>query len=490
MKLTLNGKLKNVDLKVIAASGITPAKLKHWDKSTLAAFNKVKSKKSFKAEFGQEFSFLDEKGNRIVAFGISTDKKITSEDYRKSLAKFYKMISKRYASVEVELDHFTGNLNAEQALEAMAEGLLLSSYKFENHLSKKEITELKSVNFVTKSKAATLKSVLPKVIKVTSAVAIGRDLMNEAPNILNAPAFASYVQKDAKTLKNVKIKVLNKAAIVKEKMGLFLSVNAGSAYEPRLVHLTYTPTKANTKTKHIALVGKGLTFDTGGYSLKPSASMMKMKYDMGGASTVYAAFKAAVQLNPNSKISCFLGMTDNAVGPKATMPDSIIKARNGKTVEILNTDAEGRLVLADVLDYACDFKPNVIIDAATLTGAMLMALGTEIAGMMSNSDQLSNKLLESAAAKEEYLWRLPLIPEFSRDIKSPIADLKNMGGSRFAGSSKAAAFLQEFVKEGIDWAHLDIAGVASDQSHLPYCPSTGGSGVMIRTLIDFMLNYK
>ncbi len=489
MKLTLNGKVKNSDIKVIATSGIKPADLKHWDKSALDAFNAVKSKKSFKGEFGQVLSFLDKDGRWISAFGLSSKTPITAENFRKEFARCYKMISKRCASMEITLDHFAKDLSPEVVLEAIAEGLLLTSYKFDKHISKKESPELKSVNFVSKSKAAGLKSVLPKVQKVVEAVAVGRDLMNEAPNILNAPAFASFVQKDAKGLKNVKVKVLDKAAIVKEKMGLFLSVNAGSAYEPRLVHLTYTPTKVNSKTKHIALVGKGLTFDTGGYSLKPSASMMTMKYDMGGAATVYAAFKAAVQLNPNAKVSCFLGMTDNAIGPKATMPDSIIKARNGKTVEILNTDAEGRLVLADVLDYACDFKPDAIIDAATLTGAMLMALGTEICGMMSNSDSLSDLLLDSAKAKEEYLWRLPIIPEFSKDIKSPIADLKNMGGSRFAGSSKAAAFLQEFVREGVDWAHLDIAGVASDQSHLPYCPAKGGSGVMVRTLVDFILRF-
>ena len=271
-------------------------------------------------------------------------------------------------------------------------------------------------------------------------------------------------------------------------MNLFLSVNAGSAFAPQLVHLTYTPKKVTKKTKHIALVGKGLVFDTGGYSLKPPTGIINMKYDMAGSATVYGAFRAAALLGLNAKVTCLLGITDNAVNALATMPDSIVKGRNGKTVEILNTDAEGRLVLADCLDYACDQKPDAIIDAATLTGACLVALGNEVCGLMGNDQSLTNKLLKSAKDQDEYMWQLPIVDEFRKDMKSKAADLRNIGNKHFAGTCKAAAFLEEFVREGMPWAHLDIAGIAGTQSHLPYCCDMGGSGLIVRTLVHFIRN--
>ena len=271
-------------------------------------------------------------------------------------------------------------------------------------------------------------------------------------------------------------------------MGLFLSVNAGSAFAPRMAHLTYTPKKVTNKTKHIVLVGKGLTFDSGGYSLKPAGSMMNMKFDMAGSATVYGAFRAAVLLKADVKITCLLGMTDNMVNAHATTPDSIVTARNGMTVEILNTDAEGRLVLADCLSFASDLKPDAIIDSATLTGAVLVSLGSEVCGIMGNNQKLTDSLLKSAEKTNEYMWQLPIIQEFREDMKSPIADLKNMGGSRFGGSAKAAAFLENFVDKNIPWAHLDIAGIGDSQGHLPYCPKKGASGLIIRTLVHYLKN--
>ncbi len=318
-----------------------------------------------------------------------------------------------------------------------------------------------------------------------------RDLVNEAPNVLHSEGYAKEIEKDVKkNLKGVEIKILGKAELKKENCNLFLSVNAGSAYGPRLVHLTYTPKKTTKNTKHIALVGKGLTFDTGGYSLKPGGSMMGMKFDMGGSATVYGAFRAAVLNNSPYKITCILGMTDNAVSYTATMPDSIIKSRSGKTVEILNTDAEGRLVLADCIDYACDLEPDFLINAATLTGACLIALGTQVCAVLGNDDKWINKVKKSADQSDEYMWQLPIIDEWREELKSPIADLKNIGSSGKAGTAIAAAFLQNFVKNDIKWAHLDIAGVANGASHLPYCPSKGASGLIVRSLHHLLVHGK
>jgi leucyl aminopeptidase len=218
--------------------------------------------------------------------------------------------------------------------------------------------------------------------------------------------------------------------------------------------------------------------------------MINMKFDMAGSATVYGAFKAAAELGANVKISCFLGMTDNAVNSFATMPDAVVKGRNGKTVEILNTDAEGRLVMADVLDYACDFEPDAIIDAATLTGACLVAVGHEVCAVMGNNQKLVDGLLKSANSMDERMWQLPIIEEYHNDLKSPIADLKNIAGSRWGGTGKAAAFLSNFVKNDIAWAHLDIAGIGDGQGHIPYCPAKGASGLIVRSLVHFMSNYK
>lgn len=322
---------------------------------------------------------------------------------------------------------------------------------------------------------------------ICEGVNFARDLINEPPNILNSERLAQIVANDAKNLPKVKVQVLDKKQIVKEKMNLLLSVNQGSAFEPRVVHLSYTPSKTTNKTKHIALVGKGLTYDSGGYCIKPAGSMKTMKGDMAGAATVYAAFRNAVQIGSPYKISCFLGITDNMISPTAIVPDVIINGRSGKSVEILNTDAEGRLVLADILDYACDFKPDFIIDVATLTGACIRALGS-VCGVMGNSQALIDQLLKSAINQDEGLWQLPLLDEYRDDIKGTISDIKNLSNTPEAGAQKAAAFLEHFIKDGTAWAHLDIAGV--NEGSRPYCPKGSASGLIVRTLTWALIHGK
>lgn len=218
--------------------------------------------------------------------------------------------------------------------------------------------------------------------------------------------------------------------------------------------------------------------------------MMNMKNDMGGSATVYGAFRAAVLEKAPIKITCVLAMTDNAVNEYATMPDSIVTARNGKTVEILNTDAEGRLILGDALDYACDQNPHYIIDAATLTGACLVALGNQVCGILGNDQKWIEEVLKAAKDQDEYMWQLPIINEWRQDLKSKVADLKNIGTPMRAGTALGAAFLEEFIKNDIKWAHLDIAGVVDAQTHLPYCSGHGASGLIVRTLTHLLVNGK
>ncbi len=464
-----------------------------WTTELVTLFKKSVQSEYFKSDLGETLSLNLEDGKVAIILGLGEKSKLTVEQLRKQISQLYKSIHNKFSSASIMIDGFLLNGKSEESLNGILEGLLLSNYAFDRHLSTKRKTKLSNFHIVTSNTKAQIskwQNVLTTAEIVCHSIHFARDLVNEAPNILNSETYAKEIEKDAKDLKNVKVKILGKKELQKENMGMFLSVNAGSHYAPQLVHLTYTPPKSSAKTKHIALVGKGLTFDTGGYSLKPAASIMNMKFDMAGSATVYAAFKAAVEAKLPVKISCFLGMTDNAVSSLATMPDSIVKARNGKTVEILNTDAEGRLVLGDVVNYACDFEPDVIIDAATLTGAILVSLGSEVCGLFSNDDKLANDLLKAAESTDEYMWRLPIIEEHKNDMKSLVADLKNIGGASFGGSAKGAAFIQAFLKEGISWAHLDIAGVGDSQSHLPYCPNKGASGLIVRTLFQYLKNQK
>ncbi len=458
----------------------------NWPTNYQDAFKKMANSKNFKAGLGEVFYFALPSGTTVAAMGMGENP--TIENLRNQVASFYKGVKDKFEDMSIDLDSFKIK-SIEDTMAVVSEALYLSAYSFDKYLSKKNEPLLKNIHLETSSKKSSKAQEFFNKSEVTSScMNFVRDLVNEPPNVLNSESYAKIIEKDAQSLKRVKCNILGRVDLKKENMGMFLAVNAGSAHEPRLVHLTYTPQKTNSKTKHIVLVGKGLTFDTGGYSLKPGDSMKGMKYDMAGSATVYGAFRAAAMLGADIKITCLMGLTDNAVNEHATMPDSIVTARNGKTVEILNTDAEGRLVLGDVLSYACDLKPDAILDAATLTGAVLVALGSEIAGLMGNDQKLMDSLLKHAKSADEYLWQLPVIEPFKKEMKSRTADLKNIAESRFAGSAKAAAFLENFVKEGIPWAHFDIAGVAEGQKHLSYCPDKGGSGLMVRTILSYLLN--
>lgn len=462
------------------------------DKALMKEFKALKTADNYNASAGSTFTFTDKEGATVLLIGLGEKTAVKAEGIRRAIATAYKAIAgEKYKTVTIDAASFNAINKLAEATALIAESIGMTSYTFDKYQSQTTKNLFKEVViFVADKKVKrTVEKLLKETENVVSSINYTRDLVNEAPNVLHSEEYADRIDKDVKTtLKGlgVKTKILGMKELKKENMNLFLSVNAGSAYDPRLVHLTYTPKKATKNTKHIALVGKGLTFDTGGYSLKPGGAMMGMKFDMGGSATVYGAFRAAVLNNAPYKITCILGITDNAVNESATTPDSIVKGRNGKTVEILNTDAEGRLVLADCLDYACDQKPDMLIDAATLTGACLVALGSEVCAVLGNDDAFIKKIQNAASAQDEYMWQLPIIPEWRKDMKSKIADLKNIGTPARAGTATAAAFLENFVQDGVKWAHLDVAGVASDQKHLPYCPASGASGIVVRSLTELL----
>jgi leucyl aminopeptidase len=272
-------------------------------------------------------------------------------------------------------------------------------------------------------------------------------------------------------------------------MTLFLAVGEGSIRESKVVIMEYNPKKGAKGSKHIAYVGKGVTFDSGGISLKPGMRMEDMKHDMTGAATMIGATLLAARLGSKNKLTTILVFAENMIGGNALQPGNVITSRNGKTVEIINTDAEGRLILADALDLAQDYKPDLIIDSATLTGAVSVALGKLASALFSNDDKLTKAILKSTETTEEALWELPLWDEYFEDLKSHYADMMNSANDGNGGTIRGAIFMKQFIKEGMKWAHIDLANRAYDQGMYPYNPRKGASGTFVRTFAHFAMNY-
>jgi len=283
---------------------------------------------------------------------------------------------------------------------------------------------------------------------------------------------------------SVRVRVYNREQCEKKKMGAFLAVAQGSDAEPRFIHLTYKP--EGRAKKVIALVGKGVTFDSGGLSLKPGPYMETMKCDMAGAAAVLGTFATLARLKPKVEVHGIIPATENMVNGIAMRPGDVIKASNGKTIEVLNTDAEGRLILADGLHYASKLNPDYMIDLATLTGACVVALGEEVGAVMSNDDAFRGMVIDRAGTAGEKMWPIPLEPRYNALLESPIADLRNISTSRYGGSITAGLFLQNFVGEGIPWVHLDIAGPAFAERPLSSYIGKGGSGFGVRTLVELL----
>lgn len=364
------------------------------------------------------------------------------------------------------------------------EGFLLGSYRFTAYKSEKNAqTHIRhvEVNCVNAASAKALQKSFETVQTIVRATYIARDLVNEPANVIYPETFAQVAQKAAAEQK-ITIKVLKTPELKKEDMNLLLAVAQGSANAPCLVHMEYKPKKAK---RTVALVGKGVTFDTGGYSLKPPASMLGMKMDMAGAASVLATMWAVAALKLPVHVHGFMPMVENMLSDRSVRPSDVIRGRNGKSVEIDNTDAEGRLILADALNYAEDFKPDYIIDVATLTGACVVALGDEIAAIYSTDDKLRTSLEKASEHVGEKMWHMPLEKNYFSQYKSEVADFKNVGG-REAGSITAALFLKEFVAK-TPWAHLDIAGPNEAQKDWPTCPK-GATGYPVRTFINFLEN--
>jgi len=314
---------------------------------------------------------------------------------------------------------------------------------------------------------------------VGESVNVTRRLVDTPANDLGPVEFADMAESMGKAV-GLEVEVLDEPALQALGAGSLLSVAKGSARPPRLVRLSWNPADA-AGDSHLFLVGKGVTFDTGGLSLKPANSMEKMKYDMAGAATMLGAVTAMARLGVPQRVSCLLGLVENMPSGTATRPGDIVQAMNGKTIEVINTDAEGRLVLADALTYAVRQGATHLIDAATLTGAVSVALGSVNIGLMSNNDPLQWHIAASGRAIGEQFWALPMNDEYLESMKGDLSDLRNAGTDRKAGTITAAKFLEQFV-EGTPWVHLDIAGMANLDEGLPNAPK-GASGIAVRSLV-------
>ncbi len=367
-------------------------------------------------------------------------------------------------------------------LRAVGEAIVLGAYKFSRYFTgeRKPKAELGKVTVLVNGKvSAEQKKQLDTGLAIGRAVCVARDAVNEPPNELYPDTLAQIAQRIAKE-NGFKVKVLDKKGILAAGMQLHYAVGQGSTNEPRFIHLSYVPKK---KKKKVVFVGKGLTFDSGGLCIKPAAGMGEMKSDMAGAAAVLGLMAAIGVIKPDVELHVLVGAAENMPDGSAYRPADVFGSLDGKTVEIINTDAEGRLVLADALAYAVALKPDVIVDAATLTGAALVALGKTCSAFYATDDKLAADLEASAKDAGELFWRMPLLEELGEQLKSDVADLKHTG-DRWGGSITAALFLREFVGK-VPWVHCDIAGpVLAERARGAY--PKGGTGHAVLTFLHFV----
>ncbi|HHP7243770.1 MAG TPA: leucyl aminopeptidase [Elainellaceae cyanobacterium] len=417
---------------------------------------------------------------KIAVVGLGKPDHLTLETLRKASASIARLAKReRCKTVGISLPVWKGN--AATSLQTMAEGVELALHqdtRFKSDSEEKNdgIQTIDFLGFGGQDDA------ISRARKISLGVILARELVSAPANVVTPVVLAEAAEAIANEYR-LDLKILERDECEKLGMGAFLGVAQASELPPKFVHLTYRP--EGTPRRKLAIVGKGLTFDSGGLNLKPSGSGIEMmKTDMGGAAATFGAAKAIAQLKPDVEVHFISAVTENMVSGRAMRPGDILTASNGKTIEVNNTDAEGRLTLADALVFADKLGVEAIVDLATLTGACVVALGNDIAGLWSEDDSLASQLLESAEVAGEKFWRMPMEEKYFEGMKSVVADMKNTG-PRPGGAITAALFLKQFVKN-TPWAHLDVAGpVWTDKEDVYNSP--GGTGFAVRTLVNWVL---
>ena len=464
-------------------------KINQINESIDKSISLVISQKDFKGKVNQTLllATTNPKFKRLLLIGIGKKNDADLETLRKAAAAGIKQLKKlelNNCSLHME-QSLLDNESYENITAAVTEGLILGNYKF----IKLKTEDLDKYFFVDELIFPNIPKSVQKAVKdaeiICNATIFTRDLVNQPANIATPSYMARAAEEIAQEL-NLKFKIYEEEELEKMGFGSFLSVARGSHEPCKFITLEYTPEKKLEKT--IVFVGKSITFDAGGISLKPSNGMWEMKQDMHGGATVLGIIKAAASLKLPLHIVTLTPATENLPGgPKPNKPGDVVKSYSGKTIEILNTDAEGRLILADALAYASEYKPDIVIDFATLTGACRVALGSFASGIFSKDDELVDQLIKAGEETHERLWRLPLWKEYGEGMKSDIADTRNLNPARIGGASSAAAFLEFFTSKDYKWAHIDIAPTDLAESDKGYI-SKGATGVGVRLGIQFLKN--
>ena len=451
----------------------------------------LKAHSKFEGKSGQTLSMAVSVGSivRIVLVGLGKKEDLNHISFETLGGKLFDAIGPSSAkNIDVIFDGVEKikKVSDAETVAHMALGYRLKSYKFDKYKSgKKKASTKQKITFVTNA-ATQAKKLHTKLDASADGTFLARDLVNEPPNNLYPASYAKIIQKELKPL-GVEVEILDEKKLKTMGFKSLLSVGQGSIRDSQVVIMRWKGASKGQKTKFpLALVGKGVTFDTGGISLKPGAEMDLMKMDMGGSAAVVGAMKAIAKRKAKANVVGIVGLVENMPSDRAYRPGDIIGSLSGKTIEVLNTDAEGRLVLADILTYIQKkYKPDTIIDLATLTGAIMVALGFEYCGAFANDDKLWSQLKNASDNTGEKFWRMPLDEAYRKEMESDVADLKNLGLGRYGGACSAAGFLEHFVEKGTKWAHIDIAGTAWWKTNKPTTPK-GGTGFPVRALNDFI----
>lgn len=450
----------------------------------------------FKGKLGELVSVLAPQGSkleRIVLIGTGKPEKLDLLGAEKLGGTIYMVLAgKQPRTVSVAFDQLDeGESRVWEQAAHIAYGALLRSFRFDKYRTKEEADKkpsIRALKILTPSGGRARKA-FDQLEKVAGGIFLTRNLVSEPANILYPESFANICQE--LTELGVEVDVMGEAEMKKLGMGALLGVGQGSVRESKMVTMRWNGLQGKgrkAQTTQIAFVGKGVTFDTGGISIKPAAGMEDMKWDMGGAGAVTGLMKALAARKANVNVVGVVGLVENMPDGQAQRPGDVVTSMSGQTIEVINTDAEGRLVLADALTYTQkEFAPKTVINLATLTGAILVSLGNERAGVFANDDELADRLKTAGEKTGDKVWPFPMDAAYDELIKSQIADMKNTGG-RFGGSITAAKFLQRFIDKETTWAHIDIAGMAWSLADKPTCPK-GGTGYGVRLLDQLVADY-
>jgi leucyl aminopeptidase len=469
-----------------AGSARPPAEWVALDQKLDGRLSAVLKTEKFEGKPGQISQFYTNGGiraARVLVVGLGEKKSGDAEIVRRATSAAVRRARDLGAASAAVLMPADG-LSARQRAQAIVEGALLGTYRFDRYLkekSDKAIASLAVVEPERRSHAAARDGLRLGEVWA-GATCLSRDLVNEPANVVT-PSYLAERAEELAHAPGLTVKTLERADCARLAMGAYLGVAKGSEEPPKFIHLTYAP--RGRARKRVALIGKGITFDSGGLDLKTADGMLRMKDDMSGAAAVLGVFQALPRLKPAVEVHGLIAATENMPSGTAQRPGDIVRAMNGLTIEIGNTDAEGRLTLADALAYAvAEIKPDELIDLATLTGAVVIALGQGISGVMASHDGLAERVLAAAAAAGEPMWRLPLHDEYKDGLKSDVADLNNVSSQRGAGAIVAGLFMRDFTG-GVPWAHLDIAGTAFTEREHALGPK-GATGVAVRTLLSYL----